>query len=678
MKLKYILMSIAALCATGAWADDINLTGWMAQLPDTAKVRNVSIPGTHDAATSSLTSILGDIANGKTQTYTIAEQFDKGVRAFDLRPREDMYIYHSSNTNVTMDQVFTTIKGKLEANSSEFAIFVIRFERDNPNESQTTQWKSRMKEIVEKYDDIVVEFSPSLRVENARGKIIILSRNEFESSKAAFLDAWSHWPNLNEQLNNYGTLKLDRTRIKVHIQDNFEYGSDVEVKKSGIQGMLDWASKNHDFPAWVINHASGYSGNLGVTSTFKTNANVMNPYIIQNMPEKGRIGIIMMDFAGDDTYSGQLLVNTVIEHNFGNFPQVVSYRVEESQTAWNKDGVTFEGILTLDMLGNGAIDTSAISVNLEPAGEGWLTATETKPEGVTDAEWKEWQEIEAAGHNVDGFWDPEYVEVELEEAEEGTYTINATLPCSGKYRVTLSSDEYYMIADVELPEEGDAAEGDTETEEPDNSFYLTVYPSILNSWTVVGEDEIPKFTYATNIFGLHVKKKDGELTMLYPFAEEDDLTIWKWESLAEAEIATSGVYLAETYVKVEPLTVEETPVTRAAAAEGHEATTKVDLSALANEDGTDAGTDHIVSIVLVKNGAATPVEANGKSTEYFTVTVDPDAEIPTAVEAIGMDADAETAVYNLNGFKVGASLEGLQPGIYIVRQGAKTAKILVK
>lgn len=677
MKLKYILMSIAALCATGAWADDINLTGWMAQLPDTAKVRNVSIPGTHDAATSGLS---GGSFGGKAQTYTIADQFDKGVRAFDLRPREDMKIYHTYDTGVTMEDVFTTIKGKLEANSSEFAIFVIRFERDDPNANQTTTWKNAMKALEEQFDDVIVEFSPSLRVENARGKIIILTRNEYETRKAAFLQDWAHWPTIGEQLDHYVTAKLDRTRIKLHLQDKFDY-SDINIKKDAVKGLLDWASQNPDFPAWVINHASGYKPSLlgtGATTQFETNAKNINPFIMENMPEKGRIGIIMMDFAGDDTYSGQLLVNTVIEHNFGNFPQVVSYRVGEAQTAWNKDGVTFEGILTLDMLGNGTIDTSAISVNLEPAEEGWLTATETKPEGVTDAEWKEWQGIEAAGHNVDGFWDPEYVEVELEEAEEGTYTINATLPCSGKYRVTLSSDKYYMIADVELPEEGDAAEGDTETEEPDNSFYLTVYPSILNSWTVEGDDEIPEFTYATNIFGLHVEEKDGVLTMLYPFAEEDDLTLWNWESLAEAEIATSGVYLAETYVKVEPLTVEENPGARAAAAEGHEATTKVDLSALANEDGTNAETDHIVSIVLVKNGAATPVEANGKSTEYFTVTVDPDAEIPTAVEAIGMDADAETAVYNLNGFKVGASLEGLQPGIYIVRQGAKTAKILLK
>lgn len=42
------------------------------------------------------------------------------------------------------------------------------------------------------------------------------------------------------------------------------------------------------------------------------------------------------------------------------------------------------------------------------------------------------------------------------------------------------------------------------------------------------------------------------------------------------------------------------------------------------------------------------------------------------------DVSSKTEVYNLNGLKVGDCTDGLRPGLYIVRQGGKTTKIIVK
>ncbi len=58
---------------------------WMSDVSDDVKVCNVAIPGTHDSGTAGITRY-GRFA-AQTQEYTLKEQFDKGVRSFDLRVR---------------------------------------------------------------------------------------------------------------------------------------------------------------------------------------------------------------------------------------------------------------------------------------------------------------------------------------------------------------------------------------------------------------------------------------------------------------------------------------------------------------------------------------------------------------------------------------------------------------
>lgn len=58
---------------------------WMNDVSDDVKVCNVAIPGTHDSGTAGITRY-GRFA-AQTQEYTLKEQFDKGVRSFDLRVR---------------------------------------------------------------------------------------------------------------------------------------------------------------------------------------------------------------------------------------------------------------------------------------------------------------------------------------------------------------------------------------------------------------------------------------------------------------------------------------------------------------------------------------------------------------------------------------------------------------
>lgn len=55
-------------------------------------------------------------------------------------------------------------------------------------------------------------------------------------------------------------------------------------------------------------------------------------------------------------------------------------------------------------------------------------------------------------------------------------------------------------------------------------------------------------------------------------------------------------------------------------------------------------------------------------------------KFPSGVNDILSDTEENipVEVYNLNGVKIGNSIETLSPGIYIVRQGLKTRQILIR
>ena len=61
----------------------------------------------------------------------------------------------------------------------------------------------------------------------------------------------------------------------------------------------------------------------------------------------------------------------------------------------------------------------------------------------------------------------------------------------------------------------------------------------------------------------------------------------------------------------------------------------------------------------------------------LTATCNVEVEPLSGIEDVVIDmTDASVEVFNLHGIRVDAA--NLAPGIYIVRQGAKTSKVLVK
>ena len=184
---RKITLSLLMLTATlTAWADGKN---WMASLPDNVYITQLSIPGAHDAATSGVGSLYAYYA--KTQNLTISEQWDAGVRAFDLRPKtsgSNGPIYHGSvSTGVSLRQALGYLKTKLTENSREFAIVIMRNEGDSGQEGEaaTGTWHNVIAPILADYDDVITAWNPNLTLGDVRGKILILARDEVYGTKAA-------------------------------------------------------------------------------------------------------------------------------------------------------------------------------------------------------------------------------------------------------------------------------------------------------------------------------------------------------------------------------------------------------------------------------------------------------------------------------------------------------------
>ncbi len=302
MKSKLLALVVCAVLALPGSAEN-----WLTELPDSRPVRELSIPGTHDSGTSALTGI------SKCQSKTIAEQWDAGVRAFDIRAcwkNNAMKLYHgASATSITVESALRTIADKLDANPGEFAIVFIKEEN-----GANTGWADAMKNIMDGFADYVAPFTPGMTIGDTRGKMLVLARDQFDSAKVPFISPWGD----NQKYKTDCKISLGSAVAPVYLQDFYAADNLSEIT-AAVTDMLDFSTQNHFSPVWVINHTSGYKkGLFGIASDITGNASTQNKAMVDYLNDaskgQGRAGIVMMDYAGDASY-GQGLVEALIARN---------------------------------------------------------------------------------------------------------------------------------------------------------------------------------------------------------------------------------------------------------------------------------------------------------------------------------------------------------------------------
>ena len=339
LQMRHIIQYTILLlcCPQMTIAQDVDRNKWMQHLDDARTVASLSIPGAHDAATGEGIKMVAGF--GKTQELSLSALWDCGVRAFDLRPAvkgEELHIYHGPiRTNVSFGKALDILCEKLEEHPTEFAIVLIREESDSENSNERALWPSAVGKAIENIGDKAAIFSSAMKVGDARGKIIFLSRNAYTGcNRGAIIEGWSHSP--QGTTDAVITSLTDDATARLQIQD-FYAPTDKEKQKAKEEAVLQCMRLAAEAPdnVWTINFISGYSNRwlgfipFATTSGYKRNAERIHPIVINSLTAKPQpTGIMMLDFAGRDKTDGGIwhwrsfwtlgaeLVNRIIRQNF--------------------------------------------------------------------------------------------------------------------------------------------------------------------------------------------------------------------------------------------------------------------------------------------------------------------------------------------------------------------------
>ena len=324
---KVLFIILALLLPLTGRTQVTDYQNWMAQLDDDAFICQLSIPGAHDACSSSFsgTSALGALVSGKVQTKSVQQMLPLGIRLFDLRPavkNSKLTICHGI---LVTSFDFNTIMGQLRdyvtQHPTEFCVVLIRHETEA--DDGDSSFSSLLQTSLASFKDYLVDFRPNLTVGEARGKILFISRDDYGMPiyGGRTVDLSDNRSTISEMLGGhcYGP---ETWKCSWWMQDYYEY-SDVSVKKQAITDMLSRSSQlagRYDY-TWVVNETSGYKG-TGTNTACQTNTKATNPHLQQLLASgnyDGPAGLVFMDYCcdGDGSgYYGLSLVKELVNHNF--------------------------------------------------------------------------------------------------------------------------------------------------------------------------------------------------------------------------------------------------------------------------------------------------------------------------------------------------------------------------
>ena len=283
---------------------------WMAGLSDTVKVCRVSIPGTHDSGTAGVRFPMKHYA--RTQTMDLSEQWDAGIRFFDLRPKlegVELKIYHGPvNCHITFQEALLILKQKLVENPSEFCIVMTN--SAGGGQAAVDMTMEQICSVIPA--GMLADFKTDLTVADARGRILFIHRN----TPSAGVDypgvVTRGWPGNAASRRARLASSSDESAV-LWAQDYFTSGNNdkdayLTGKWNNLHSLLS-AFPESDNGIWCINHTSGYTG-TGMRTNIKRCSDTINRQLLDYLKaHNGPIGIIPMDFPGQE------LIDAIIRTN---------------------------------------------------------------------------------------------------------------------------------------------------------------------------------------------------------------------------------------------------------------------------------------------------------------------------------------------------------------------------
>lgn len=315
---------------------------WMGCIPQNIFHYMLSIPGSHDSGTSTITSLTSSIS--KVQNKTIAEQLELGVRAFDLRPfvkDASLKLAHGSDlSTTTLRDAIENMKDFLVKHPTEFVLAFIHQEHPtvlDATDVQKATWSNNVYNLVKAAVDggyALNALTSGTNFSDCRGKIIFIyrddltgdnDRQEYNAAKIAWND------NIARTVYLCGTNGNAMTDFKVAYQDIYNNNDEEKESKTGISDYfeqkggvtsnadkvnmvkryIDFANQNTE-RMLILNFASYAGATLPSGDMVSDIMPDVNKYIAS---KQERVGIIFSDFV-DWEYGGYNFTNITIANNF--------------------------------------------------------------------------------------------------------------------------------------------------------------------------------------------------------------------------------------------------------------------------------------------------------------------------------------------------------------------------
>jgi 1-phosphatidylinositol phosphodiesterase len=279
----------------------------MARLPDTSKLSQLTLPGTHDTCTAFLTPI------ASAQGWSVLDQLNHGIRYVDIRCRQiqDTFAIHHQ-------QVFTGVffgsgvrdvcVNFLKANPTECIVMQIRQgEWTASDDNNTKTFQQVLDAYLQGFESFfwLGDHIPTLG--EVRGKIVVVRRFNLDSNAPRGLSPvpWKDNTTFEAQYD-----AANDQAVKFEVQDQYNVPTilpnDINAKWNAISALLDRA-KADGSDAWYINFTSG-AGSTGGAYPNAVEARIYTPLYnyLGGGPFPNRLGTLMLDFP-DDTLIGRII-----------------------------------------------------------------------------------------------------------------------------------------------------------------------------------------------------------------------------------------------------------------------------------------------------------------------------------------------------------------------------------
>ena len=331
---------------------------WMRDVPDTKKVRDMLIPGTHDAGTCGMGEDW-NITLGMTQRKSLREQWDCGIRYFDLRTRyrssdgKDMIFHSMLDCKMSLEKALDDIIGRLQDHTTEGVVISIKAENNDfggqgekprdimdgflPKGSGLTQLYYKPVKIrsflqkagdidIFKFDfmpldarrttneavklveqklldnDLLAKFQPDMTMKDLRGKALVMFVNDVENVDFRGLGDYVVIQDKGKLYTPSGSGST--TYIE---QNDWEKGGNrtyeqyVKEKTESFRKKFE-ESKDATKKDWVFNAANGYVFECFKIPDYAKVCESCYPSFIDAVRDNpGCRGLVVMDYAGDNT-----------------------------------------------------------------------------------------------------------------------------------------------------------------------------------------------------------------------------------------------------------------------------------------------------------------------------------------------------------------------------------------